>query len=112
MTGYLHHLVDYTPASGDQVIIETPNMGPMVVHGRGSVNTASMTLGDVLYVPGLDTNLVSTGQLAQLGYTITIGPYGCRVYKDGGGMNLVGKAHYIDGYLLELDFLRVRASTS
>ncbi|XP_073365550.1 uncharacterized protein [Aegilops tauschii subsp. strangulata] len=111
MTGYLNHLVDYTPAaSGDQVI-DTPSMGCMAVHGRGSVNTTNIILQDVLYIPGLDANLVSTGQLAELGYTIALGPYGCRIYKDDGGMNLVGKAHYGDGYLLELDFLRV-ASTN
>lgn len=109
MTGYLNHLTDYTPASGDQVI-DTPTMGPIVFHGSGSVNTKNMTLRDVLYVPGLEANLVSTGQLAELGYTISIGPYGCRVYKDDDGVDLVGKAHYVDGYLLELDFLR--ASTN
>ncbi|XP_044318743.1 uncharacterized protein [Triticum aestivum] len=106
MTGYLNHFTDYTAVSGDQVI-DTPSMGPMVFHGSGSVNNKNMTLRDVLYVPGLEANLVSTGQLAELGYTISIGPYGCRVYKDDEGMDLVGKAHYVDGYLLELDFLRV-----
>ncbi|VAH24185.1 hypothetical protein VPH35_017724 [Triticum aestivum] len=112
MTGYLNHLVDFTPTFGDQVIVDTPNMGPMAVHGRGSVNTASMTLQDVLYVPGLDVNLVATGQLAELGYTIAIGPYGCYVFKDNGGMNLVGKAHYVHGYMLELDFLRASPFTN
>ncbi|XP_048560120.1 uncharacterized protein LOC125540545 isoform X2 [Triticum urartu] len=106
MTGYLKYLIDYMPASGDQ-FIDTPTMGHMPFHGRGSVNTTNMTLRDVLYVPGLEANLVSTGQLAELGYTISIGPYGCRVYKDDEGMDLVGKAHYVDGHLLELDFLRV-----
>ncbi|VAH39612.1 unnamed protein product [Triticum turgidum subsp. durum] len=106
MTGYLKYLTDYTPASGDQVI-DTPTKGRMPFHGRGSVNTKNMTLRDVLYVPGLEANLVSTGQLAELGYTISIGPYGCHVYKDDEGVDLVGKAHYVDGYLLELDFLRV-----
>jgi hypothetical protein len=76
---------------------------PLRVSGSGSVRTESIALDDVWYVPGLDSNLVSTGQLARQGCAVNLGPGGCRITRDGSA--LVGTARF------ELDFLKVAASS-
>ncbi|KAM3300119.1 hypothetical protein ACQJBY_041246 [Aegilops geniculata] len=111
MTGDVSQLTDCTPAPSD-LVVQVPNMGSRRVHNIGWLRTATMSLQDVYYVPGLDKNLVSSSQLAKLGYTITLGPSECRVTKNDQGQTLVGKAHFTDDYLFELDFLRVPPSTN
>lgn len=111
MTGDLSQLTDCMPAPAD-LVVQVPSMGPRQVQDIGSLNTRTMCLQNVYYVPGLDKNLVSSSQLAKLGYTITLGPSECRVTKNDQGHTLVGKAHFTDDYLFELDFLRVPPSTN
>lgn len=110
MTGDVSQLTDCTPAPAD-LVVQVPNMGSRRVHNIGWLRTATMSLQNVYYVPGLDKNLVSSSQLAKLGYTITLGPSECRVTKNDQSQTLVGMAHFTDDYLFELDFLRVPSST-
>lgn len=77
---------------------------PLRVRGSGSVLTESIALDDVWYVPGLDSNLVSTGQLARQGCAVNLGPGGCRITRGGA---LVGTARFTEACQFELDFLRV-----
>ena len=70
----------------------------------GSVRTESIALDDVWYVPGLDSNLVSTGQLARQGCAVTLGPGGCRITRAG---VLVGSARLTEACHFQLDFLKV-----
>jgi len=77
---------------------------PLQVHSGGSVRTESVTLDDVWYVPGLDSNLVSTGQLARQGCAVNLGPGGCRITSGGA---LVGTARFTEACQFELDYLKV-----
>lgn len=77
---------------------------PLRVRGSGSVLTESIALDDVWYVPGLDSNLVSTGQLARQGCAVNLGPGGCRITRGGA---LVGTARFTEACQFELDFLKV-----
>lgn len=96
---------------GEVVFVNPANNGetvPLRVQGSGSVRTESIALDDVWHVPGLDSNLVSTGQLARQGCAVNLGPGGCRVTRDGA---LVGTARFTEECQFELDFLKVAASS-
>jgi hypothetical protein len=108
MTSDVHQMTDYTLAP-DDLVANIPNIGAMRVLGSGSVRTATMSLDNVMHVPGLDKNLVSTSQLAKGGYTVTLGPSGCRITKE---QTVVGEAHFTEDYLFEVDFLRVPSCTA
>jgi len=86
-SGAMHHM------TGNQRLLRS-----------GSVRTESIALDDVWYVPGLDSNLVSTGQLARQGCAVTLGPGGCRITRAG---VLVGSARLTEACHFQLDFLKV-----
>uniref|UniRef100_A0A0E0HPR4 Retrovirus-related Pol polyprotein from transposon TNT 1-94-like beta-barrel domain-containing protein n=1 Tax=Oryza nivara TaxID=4536 RepID=A0A0E0HPR4_ORYNI len=48
------------------------NGAGLQVHGSGAVNTETVAIPDVWYVPGINCNLVSVGQLCQLGLEVSI----------------------------------------
>ncbi|KAL6653751.1 hypothetical protein ACP70R_008675 [Stipagrostis hirtigluma subsp. patula] len=105
LTGDQNMLTDYTPILGDRTV-HVPHLGPMQVHGCGTVNTPNVVLQNVWYVPGLELNLVSAGQLTKIGYKVSFGPYGCRISK-GSDDNVVGKARFTEDYQFEVEFVKV-----
>lgn len=105
MTGNPDVLTTYTPMNGD-LNVHVANMGLMQVCGIGSVNTPNVVLQNVWYVPGLELNLVSAGQLTKLGHKVSFGSYGCRISK-GTDNNVVGKAHFTDDFQFAVEFVKV-----
>lgn len=78
----------------------------MEVHGRGSVKTENIVLHDVLYVPGITSNLVSASQLAQLDMTVGFSLSACEI-KNGSDGSVVGRAHVAADGMFELEFLKL-----
>ncbi|KAE8784796.1 hypothetical protein D1007_41546 [Hordeum vulgare] len=74
--------------------------------GSGSVRTDRFTLPDVLFVPGLEKNVVSVSKLVELDYGVDLGKAGCFV-RDTRTGNLVGEGRLVPGGLYELDLLKV-----
>ncbi|EEE52560.1 hypothetical protein OsJ_34818 [Oryza sativa Japonica Group] len=68
------------------------NGSGLQVHGSGAVNTETVAIPDVWYVPGINCNLVSVGQLCQLGLEVSIFRGVCTVTRASDG-SVVGKAH-------------------
>nr|BBF89705.1 hypothetical protein [Oryza sativa f. spontanea] len=68
------------------------NGAGLQVHGSGAVNTETVAIPDVWYVPGINCNLVSVGQLCQLGLEVSIFRGVCTVTRASDG-SVVGKAH-------------------
>uniref|UniRef100_I1R231 Retrovirus-related Pol polyprotein from transposon TNT 1-94-like beta-barrel domain-containing protein n=1 Tax=Oryza glaberrima TaxID=4538 RepID=I1R231_ORYGL len=75
------------------------------VHGSGAVNTEMVAIPDVWYVPGINCNLVSVGQLCQLGLEVSIFRGVCTVTRASDG-SVVGKANR-SGAVYEVEFLKV-----
>lgn len=75
------------------------------VSGSGSVCTDRIILNDVLYVPGLEKNVVSVAKLAELDYGVDFGNTGCFIRDDRTGA-LVGKGRCVAG-LYQLDYLKI-----
>ena len=59
--------------------IRTANGSTMISHKIGSISTSNLSVLRVFNVPNLSYNLFSVGQLAELGYRITIDYFGCTV---------------------------------
>lgn len=75
------------------------------VSGSGAVLTDRFTLNDVLYVPGLEKNVVSVAKLAELDYGVDFGKTGCFIRDDHTGA-LVGQGRRVAG-LYQLDYLQI-----
>ncbi|KAF0896444.1 hypothetical protein E2562_024313 [Oryza meyeriana var. granulata] len=94
---------DLKPLTG--LIIADGNGAGLQMHGLGAVNTETVVIPDVWYVPGINANLVSVGQLTELGLEVEIGGGVCTITKGRDG-SVVGKAHRSGG-VYEVEFLRV-----
>ncbi|CAA7013192.1 unnamed protein product [Microthlaspi erraticum] len=66
----------------------------IMAEGRGDVRVVTedgeMTIKDVLYVPEIDRNVLSAGQMGSLGYSLAIGGGKCSIEDDDG--NVFGEA--------------------
>ncbi|KAL4018546.1 hypothetical protein IC575_022144 [Cucumis melo] len=76
----------------------------------GTVNTPSMNLPHTYCVPNLTFNLVSVGQLCDLGLTVTFSPNGCQVQDPQTGQT-IGTGRKV-GRLFELLSLQVPSPSS
>jgi hypothetical protein len=56
--------------------IHTANGSTMLVHSIGTISTSKLSIFDVFHVPQLSYNLLSVGQLAELGYRIILDYFG------------------------------------
>ncbi|KAG2557145.1 uncharacterized protein LOC120685834 isoform X3 [Panicum virgatum] len=111
-TGAAHHatgdrglITNLVELENDSLCVHAADGTPMLVRGRGNVETDNVVLPDVYYVPGLWTNLVSVGQLAGLDYCIGFSRGACHI-SDAAG-TVVGTAHARGDGLYEVDHLRV-----
>uniref|UniRef100_A0A2N9J5L1 Uncharacterized protein n=1 Tax=Fagus sylvatica TaxID=28930 RepID=A0A2N9J5L1_FAGSY len=68
--------------------IHTANGSTMLVRSIGTVSTSKLSIFDVFHVPQLSYNLLSVGQLAELGYRIILDYYGCVVQDPRTGQEL------------------------
>uniref|UniRef100_A0A2N9HTF2 Integrase catalytic domain-containing protein n=1 Tax=Fagus sylvatica TaxID=28930 RepID=A0A2N9HTF2_FAGSY len=88
--------------------IHTANGSTMLVRSIGTVSTSKLSISDVFHVPKLSYNLLSVGQLAELGYRIILDYFGCIVQDPRTGQEL-GTGRRI-GRLFEISSLRLPAT--
>ena len=84
--------------------IHTTNGFTMLVHSIGTVCTSKLSISNVFHVPKLSYNLLSVGQLAELGYRIILDYFGCVVQDPRTGHEL-GTGRRI-GRLFKISSLR------
>ena len=60
-------------------LIQTANGSYIVASHTGSVSTPKLSLSDTYLIPNLTLNLISVGQLCELGFDLWFGSSGCRV---------------------------------
>uniref|UniRef100_A0A2N9IVE1 Integrase catalytic domain-containing protein n=1 Tax=Fagus sylvatica TaxID=28930 RepID=A0A2N9IVE1_FAGSY len=60
-------------------LIQTANGSYISANHTGSVSTLTLSLSDTYLIPNLTLNLISVGQLCELGYVLWFGSSGCRV---------------------------------
>ncbi|OEL27128.1 hypothetical protein BAE44_0011855 [Dichanthelium oligosanthes] len=103
MTGNRSLISNLKPVNGR--VVYMANGSPMQVGGCGDVITETLVLPDVWYVPGLEFNLVSAGQLRELDIGISFIENACCIkkYRD---KSVVGKAH-VSGGIYVVDFVKV-----
>ncbi|GKV13932.1 hypothetical protein SLEP1_g24891 [Rubroshorea leprosula] len=85
--------------------IYSANGSPMNVSHIGNVSTKSLTLPNALLVPKLSYNLLSVGQLCDIGLEVTFSAHGCRVQDPRTGQ-LLGTGRKV-GRLFELNYLHI-----
>ncbi|GKV19316.1 hypothetical protein SLEP1_g29596 [Rubroshorea leprosula] len=78
---------------------------PMNVSHIGNVSTKSLTLPNAFLVPKLSYNLLSGGQLCDLGLEVTFSAHGCRV-QDPRTRQLLGTGRKV-GHLFERNYLHI-----
>ncbi|GKV02057.1 hypothetical protein SLEP1_g14541 [Rubroshorea leprosula] len=78
MSSITTHLSSMSPNNSFLDIYSTDG-SPMNVSHIGNVSTKSLTLPNALLVPKLSYNLLSVGQLCDLGLEVTFSAHGCRV---------------------------------
>jgi hypothetical protein len=106
MTGDRTLISNLVPLSNK--VVKAGNGEGMQVCGTGSVNTETVVLPDVWYVPGLSMNLVSVGQLTQdHGLMVYFGGGGCRINKICDG-SVMGRGHLRSDNKYEVDFLKIQ----
>ncbi|OEL32484.1 hypothetical protein BAE44_0006497 [Dichanthelium oligosanthes] len=105
MTGNRSLILDLSPVSNR--VVYSGNGSPMEVCGTGSVETPTVVLHDVWYVPELTENLVSVGQLTELNLSIVFGGGECTISKTSDG-SVVGKAHMGSDGMYAVDSLKVQ----
>ena len=80
----------------------------MLVRSIGTVFTSKLSISDVFHMPKLSYNLLSLGQLVELGYRIILDYFGCIVQDPRTGQEL-GTGRRI-GCLFEISSLRLPAT--
>ena len=89
-------------------IIYTANGSPMHVSHLGNVSTPALSVSNVYQIPKLTHNLLSVGQLTELGFSLTFSSTGV-VVQDSQTGQIVGTACKV-GRLFELIFLHLPSS--
>ena len=89
--------------------IHTANDSTMLVHSISLISTSKLSIFDVFHAPKLSYNLLSVGQLAELGYHIILDYFGCIVQDPRTGQEL-GIGRRI-GQLFEISNLRLPATS-
>ena len=88
--------------------IYTANGSPMHISHLGNVSTPSLFVSNVYQIPKLTHNLLSVGQLTELGFSLTFSSTGV-VVQDSQTGQIVGTARKV-GRLFELIFLHLPCS--
>ena len=88
--------------------IYTANGSPMHVSHLGNVSTPALSISNVYQIPQLTHNLLSVGQLTELGFSLTFSSIGV-VVQDSQTEQIVGTTRKV-GRLFELIFLHLSSS--
>ena len=114
MTPYLSFF-SHTSSARHAPNIHTANSSTMLVRSIGTVSTSKLSISDVFHVPQLSYNLLSVGQLAELGYRIIL-DYNGYVMQDlrtgqelGTGCRI---GHLFEIFSLHLPAIGVSVATS
>ena len=107
MTDNLHLTSAHTP----HVLptITTADGFAMTISHVGSISTPNLSVSDVFYVPKLHLNLLSVGQLTELGLNLFFSSRGCLV-QDSWTRQIVGTVRKV-GRLFELTSLHFLSSS-
>jgi hypothetical protein len=89
--------------------ITTADGSAMTVSHVGSISTPNLSVSDVFCVPELHLNLLSVGQLTELGLNLFFSSRGCLVQDSQTGQ-IVGTARKV-GQLFELTSLHFPSSS-
>jgi hypothetical protein len=104
MTPYTSSFTTSTSPSQTS-LIHTANDSSMIVQTIGTVHTPSFSVSDVFHVPKLSFNLLSVGQLCELGYRLVFDSSGVYVQDPRTGQTL-GTGRRV-GRLFELSSLHI-----
>ena len=109
-SSYCNHMTsspDVVPShtSTSLPTIYTANGSPMHVSQLGNVSTPALSISNVYQIPKLTHNLLSVGQLTELGFSLTFSSTGV-VVQDSQIGQIVGTFHKV-GRLFELIFLHL-----
>jgi hypothetical protein len=69
----------HTSSAHHAPTIHIANGSTMLVHSIGTISTSKLSISDVFHAPKLSYNLLSVGQLAELGHHIILDYFGCIV---------------------------------
>ncbi|OEL27123.1 hypothetical protein BAE44_0011856 [Dichanthelium oligosanthes] len=106
MTGDRALISNPVPVSNK--VVKAGNGEGLQVCATGSVNTETVVLPDVWYVPGLNMNLVSVGQLTKdRDLMVEIGGGACRISKISDG-SVIGRGHLRSDFKYEVEFLKIQ----
>ena len=87
--------------------VHTADNSKLSVSHIGDVSTASLSLSDTFLVPKLTLNMISIGQLCELGYRVNFSKHGCIVQEPQTG-HIIGTGCRV-GRLFELVSLTTRS---
>jgi hypothetical protein len=104
MTSYASSFTTFAPPSHTS-LIQTADGSSMTIQTIGTVNTPSLSVPDVFHVPKLSFNLLSVGQLCELGYRLVFDSSVVYVYDPRTGQTL-GTERRV-GRLFELSSLHI-----
>ena len=110
-SGCCHHMTSnsksFSSMSSTNITspIHTADGSLMTVSHKGSISMTDLTLPDTYFIPKLNFNLISVGQLVDLGYDITFSSSGCHV-QDRKTKKVIGTGCKV-GRLFRLDSLHV-----
>ncbi|MED6154091.1 hypothetical protein PIB30_108716, partial [Stylosanthes scabra] len=85
--------------------VHTADGSLMHVHHKGSVSTSSLHLPDTFFIPKLNFNLISVGQLVELGFDVNFSASGCHVQDSRTG-RIIGTGCKVER-LFELNNLHI-----
>ena len=98
----------HTSSARHTSTIHTANGSTILVRSIGTISTSKISISDVFHVPKLSYNLLSVGQLVELGYRIILDYFGCFV-QDPRTRQELGTGYGI-GRLFEISCIRLPAT--
>uniref|UniRef100_A0A2N9H992 Reverse transcriptase Ty1/copia-type domain-containing protein n=1 Tax=Fagus sylvatica TaxID=28930 RepID=A0A2N9H992_FAGSY len=90
--------------------IQTANGSHLAASHTGSVSTSTLSLSDTYLIPNLTLNLISVGQLCELGFDLWFGSSGCRV-QDPRTNQVLGTGRRV-GRMFELTSLHLPTTST
>jgi hypothetical protein len=91
-------------------LIQTANGSHLAASHNGSVSTSTLSLSDTYLIPNLTLNLISVGQLCELGFDLWFGSSGCRV-QDPRTNQVLGTGRRV-GRMFELTSLHLPTTST
>ena len=87
------------------IFVDTTNGTPMPVNHKGTISSPSLSLSDTFYIPKFSLNLLSVGQLCELGVDILFINHGVDVQDPQTGQ-MLRTSHKV-GHMFEIHDLKI-----